>query len=259
MIERSEGPVVLADLAAAAGFSPFHFHRLFRRLTGVTPRAWQKALRMARVGDALHSAGSITEAYHSAGFGSSGRFYEQATAMLGMSPGAFRAGGRGERIRHSVSPCVLGHVLVAATGRGICQVAFGDDPARLDGALRQRFPQAEFIGTDAVFDGWVGQVLAGIDLPCAAFGLPLDIRGTAFQHTVWQALCAIPPGSTASYRQVAERIGRPGAARAVARACASNTLALLVPCHRVVREDGGLGGYRWGIERKQRLLDSERG
>ena len=189
-----------------------------------------------------------------AGFGSPGPFYEHATGMLGMSPGAFRAGGRGERIRHSVSTCVLGHVLVAATERGICQVAFGDDPVRLDGALRQRFPQAEFIGTDAVFDGWLGQVLAGIELPRAAFGLPLDIRGTA----LWQALCKLPQGSTASYRQVAECIGRPGAARAVARACASNTLALLVPCHRVVREDGGLGGYRWGIERKQRLLDRER-
>ena len=178
--------------------------------------------------------------------------------MHGMAPGAFRAEGRAETIRHSVSPCVLGHVLVAATGRGICEVAFGDDPAGLQGGLRQRFPQAAFVGADAVLDGWMAQVLAAVDLPRAASGLPLDLRGTAFQHTVWQALCAIPPGSTASYRQVAERIGRTGAARAVARACASNTLALLVPCHRVVREDGGLGGYRWGIERKQRLLDRER-
>jgi AraC family transcriptional regulator of adaptative response/methylated-DNA-[protein]-cysteine methyltransferase len=190
---------------------------------------------------------------------SAGRFHEHAATAHGMAPGAFRTGGRGETIRHSVSPCVLGHVLVAATGRGLCQVAFGDDPAVLHGALRQRFPQAAFIGTDAVFDGWLGQVLAAMDLPRASSSLPLDIRGTAFQHSVWQALCAIPPGSTASYRQVAERIGRTGAARAVARACASNTLALLVPCHRVVREDGGLGGYRWGIERKQRLLDRERG
>jgi AraC family transcriptional regulator of adaptative response/methylated-DNA-[protein]-cysteine methyltransferase len=154
---------------------------------------------------------------------------------------------------------MLGHVLVAATGRGICEVAFGDDPARLLGALQQRFPQAAFIGTDAVFDGWLAQVLATMDLPRASCGLPLDLRGTAFQHSVWQALCAIPAGCTASYQQVAERIGRSGAARAVARACASNMLALLVPCHRVVREDGGLGGYRWGLERKRRLLDRERG
>jgi len=191
--------------------------------------------------------------------GLSGRVHEHAAAMHGMPTDAFPAGGRGETVRHSVSPCMLGHVLVAATGRGICEVAFGDDPAGLHGALHQRFPQAAFIGTDAVFDGWLVQVLAAMDLPRASSGLPLDLRGTAFQHSVWQALCAIPPGSTASYRQVAERIGRSGAARAVARACASNTLALLVPCHRVVREDGGLGGYRWGIERKQWLLDRERG
>lgn len=165
---------------------------------------------------------------------------------------------RSERIRHGVRACVLGQVLVAATERGVCVVEFGDDAGALEASLRRRFSEAEFAGTDATFDGWVGRVLDGIALPRAAFELPLDIRGTAFQQTVWAALRAIPPGDTASYREVAERIGRPGAARAVARACASNALALLVPCHRVVREDGGLGGYRWGIERKKRLLDRER-
>jgi AraC family transcriptional regulator of adaptative response/methylated-DNA-[protein]-cysteine methyltransferase len=258
LIERCEGSVVLADLAAEAGFSPFRFHRLFRQVTGVTPRAWQKGLRMARVGEALHAAGSITEAYHSAGFGSSGRFYENAGAMLGMSPGAFRNRGRGERIRHSMRACVLGQVLVAATDLGVCVVEFGDRGDLLEASLRSRFDEATFVGTDATFEAWLGAVLAGIALPRAAFDLPLDIRGTAFQQTVWQALRAIPPGSTASYSEVAERIGRPGAARAVARACAGNSLALLVPCHRVVRGDGGLGGYRWGIERKQQLLARER-
>lgn len=258
-MERSDELLVLADLAAEAGFSPFHFHRLFRRVTGVTPRAWQKGLRQARVGAALRSGSSITEAYHAAGFGSSGRFYESAGALLGMSPGAFRAGGRGECIRHCVRACVLGHVLVAATERGVCVVEFGDDAGALEASLRRRFSEARFAGTDATFDDWVGKVLERIALPRGAFDLPLDIRGTAFQQTVWAALLAIPPGDTASYREVAERIGRPGAARAVARACASNALALLVPCHRVVREDGGLGGYRWGIERKKRLLDRERG
>jgi AraC family transcriptional regulator of adaptative response/methylated-DNA-[protein]-cysteine methyltransferase len=170
---------------------------------------------------------------------------------------------RGERIRHSVRPCALGSVLVAASDRGVCVVEFGDSPGLLEASMRHRLPDACYIGTDTRCDDWVGRVLDVIARPdaasYAAFDLPLDIRGTAFQRVVWTALCAIPPGTTASYREVAESIGRPGAARAVARACASNALALLVPCHRVVRGDGGLGGYRWGIERKQQLLDRERG
>lgn len=259
MLERAQGRVVLAELAAEAGFSAWHFHRLFRQVTGVTPQAWQKGLRMARVADALRSEPSITDAYHAAGFGSSGRFYEQAGGMLGMSPGAWRAGGRGERIRHSVRPCVLGQVLVAATDRGVCVVEFGDRPEPLEASLRRRFPHADFVPADDAFERWLGEVLAGIALPRAAFSLPLDIRGTAFQQVVWQALCTIPPGSTTTYGDLAARIGRPGAARAVARACASNALALIVPCHRVVRGDGDLGGYRWGIERKRSLLERERG
>jgi AraC family transcriptional regulator of adaptative response/methylated-DNA-[protein]-cysteine methyltransferase len=179
--------------------------------------------------------------------------------MPGMSPGEFRNRGRGERIRHSVRACVLGQVLVAATDRGVCVVEFADRADPLVASLRSRFAEAKFVGSDATFEAWLGAVLAGIALPRAAFELPLDIRGTAFQQTVWQVLCAIPPGSTMSYREVAERIGRPGAARAVARACSGNSLALLVPCHRVVRGDSGLGGYRWGIERKQQLLERERG
>ena len=170
---------------------------------------------------------------------------------------------RGERIRYSVRPCALGSVLVAASDRGVCVVEFGDSTGLLEGSLRRRLPDARYIGTDTPCDDWVGRVLDVIARPDAAsdaaFGLPLDMRGTAFQRVVWTALCAIPQGTTASYREVAESIGRPGAARAVARACASNALALLVPCHRVVRGDGGLGGYRWGIERKQQLLDRERG
>ncbi|MBY0437113.1 MAG: methylated-DNA--[protein]-cysteine S-methyltransferase [Burkholderiales bacterium] len=171
----------------------------------------------------------------------------------------FAPGGRGERICHAVRNSVLGPVLVAATGRGVCMVAFDDRPERLEDALRSRFGEATPAAPDAVFAAWLDAVLAAVGSARARVDVPLDLRGTAFQQTVWRALCAIPAGSTASYRVVAERIGRPGAARAVARACAGNPVALLVPCHRVVREDGGLGGYRWGIERKQRLLDRERG
>jgi AraC family transcriptional regulator of adaptative response/methylated-DNA-[protein]-cysteine methyltransferase len=172
---------------------------------------------------------------------------------------AFRTAGRGERIRHSVRPCALGHLLVAATMRGVCRVELDDRPDVLEASVRSRFAAAEFVAPDATFTGWMDLVLAAAASPGTAHAVPLDLRGTAFQHVVWRALCAIPPGSTASYRGVAENIGRPGAARAVAGACAANPVALLVPCHRVVREDGGLGGFRWGLARKRQLLESERG
>jgi AraC family transcriptional regulator of adaptative response/methylated-DNA-[protein]-cysteine methyltransferase len=186
-------------------------------------------------------------------------FHEQADGLPGSTSGARLAGRPGECIRHSVRTCGLGQVLVAATGRGVCVVEFGDGPDFLEASLRRRFPRAVFAAPDVAFERWLGQVLAAIALPRSVFDLPLDIRGTLFQQTVWQALGAIPPGSTTTYGDLAARIGRPGAARAVARACASNALALIVPCHRVVRGDGHLGGYRWGIERKQRLLELERG
>jgi AraC family transcriptional regulator of adaptative response/methylated-DNA-[protein]-cysteine methyltransferase len=258
LIERSEQRVDLAELAAEAGLSPYHFHRLFRRATGVTPLAWQKSRQMARVGDALHACDSITEAFHAAGFGSSGRFYENAGAMLGMSPGAWRAHGRDEVIRYAVRECALGRVVVAATARGVCMVEFGESAEALEMRVRQRFRAATFARADAEFGNWLESVLACIEAPADAHALPLDIRGTAFQQRVWQALREIPIGTTASYSEIAAAVGSPRGARAVARACASNAAAVVVPCHRVIRGDGDLGGYRWGIERKKVLLARER-
>ncbi|VVD86077.1 Bifunctional transcriptional activator/DNA repair enzyme Ada [Pandoraea eparura] len=256
-IETAEVPPRLDALAAEAGLSPHYFHRLFRAVTGVTPRAYANAHRAERVRDALPAAASVTSAFYDAGFNSNGRFYASADALLGMKPAAFRAGGQAESIRFAVAQCSLGALLVAATSRGLCAVSLGDDPETLVKALQDRFPNAELVGADAEFERWVAQVVGFVESPRVGLSLPLDVRGTAFQQRVWQALRDVPAGMTASYTQIAERIGAPRAVRAVAQACASNPLAVVIPCHRIVRNDGALSGYRWGVERKRALLAQE--
>ena len=258
LIEEAEEVPPLEELAAAAGLSPHHFHRIFKQATGVTPRAYAEARRAARVAGSLQEAGSVTEAIYEAGYGSSGRFYETAGARLGMTPTAYRRGGAGEAIRFAVGACSLGSILVAATERGICASLLGDDPEELLRDLQDRFPNAELIGGDPGFETTVAQVVGLVEAPGTGLALPLDIGGTAFQQRVWQALRAIPAGRTASYAEIARAIGEPAAVRAVARACGANPLAVAIPCHRVVRSDGGLSGYRWGVERKRDLLDRER-
>lgn len=259
-IEAAEEQPLLDALAGQAGLSPFHFHRLFRRVTGVTPKAYAAAHRARRVTDGLRSGASVTEALYGAGFGSSGRFYEAADGMLGMLPSAYRAGGKGEAIRYALGQAELGTVLVAATARGICAILLGDDPAALADDLCTRFPQARLQPADEGFGAWVDAVVALVDAPGEGgrFALPLDIQGTLFQRRVWEALRAIPAGSTVSYGELADRLGAPGAARAVAAACAANKLAVAVPCHRVVASGGSLSGYRWGVDRKRALLGKER-
>lgn len=260
LIEAAETLPSLAALAAAVGYSPHHFHRLFRRVTGVTPKAYAAAHRQNRVQVALSQGRSVTEALYEAGFNSSGRFYDTAGAMLGMAPTAYRTGGAGEAIRHATGPCSLGVVLVAASAQGICAVLLGDDPGALQADLVRRFPRARHIPAEAAFARTVAEIVQLVDNPAStrALSLPLDIRGTAFQRRVWEALRRIPPGETVSYAEVAARIGAPRATRAVAAACAANRLAVAVPCHRVVAADGALAGYRWGIERKRRLLEREK-
>lgn len=258
-IENAEEPPRLADLSANAGVSPHHFHRVFKKISGVTPKAYADAHRQGRVQNNLSAGSGVTEGLYDAGFNSSGRFYETSGDMLGMTPTAYRNGGQGEAIWYAVGRCSLGRVLVAATERGVCAILLGDDPTDLRADLAERFPNAHLIEPAADFADWVSQVVHLVDDPSHAPGLtlPLDIRGTAFQRRVWEVLREIPPGETASYGQVAERMGSPKSARAVATACASNALAVAIPCHRVVRGNGDLSGYRWGVERKRRLLEQE--
>jgi len=256
-IESAETPPNLGELAEAAGLSPHHFHRVFKKVAGVTPKAYADAHRANRFRAALAEGGSVTGAIYDAGFNSSGRFYAQSDRLLGMAPTRFQAGGERATIRFAVGECSLGAILVAATGKGVCAILLGDDPDALVRALQERFGRAELVGGDPEFDALVARAVGLVERPSEAANLPLEIRGTAFQQRVWQALRDIPAGETASYAEVARRIGRPAAARAVAQACAANTLAVAIPCHRVVRIDGALSGYRWGIERKRSLLDRE--
>ena len=257
LLEASESGLALAELARGAGLSPHHFHRSFKQVTGLTPKRYFDAVRARRLQAALPVTPTVTEAIFDAGFNSSGRFYDKGTASLGMAPSVFRQGGLGQRIRYAVEPCALGAIIVAATPQGVCAIEFGDSGHALIERLRARFPQAAFEPGDPDFRRWLGQVLAYIDQPKGLLDLPLDIQGTVFQRRVWQALREIPSGQTRSYSAVAAAIGQPSAARAVARACATNAVAVAVPCHRVVRSDGDLSGYRWGIERKAELLRRE--
>ena len=256
-IEAGEAMPVLAALAQAAGLSPHHFHRVFTKALGVTPRAYGAAARARRLRHGLAGAASVTEACYDAGFGSSGRFYAEAPAALGMTPGAYRKGGAGAEIRFAVGPCSLGEVLVAATEVGVCAILLGDNPDTLVRDLERRFANARLIGADEAFETLVAKAVGLVERPAAPVELPLDIRGTAFQRRVWEALRAIPAGQTRSYGEVAAGLGVPAAVRAVAGACAANPLAVAIPCHRVVRLGGGLSGYRWGIERKRALLARE--
>ena len=257
LIETAEEVPGLEALAAEAGMSPFHFHRIFKSATGVTPKVYTQARRAERVRQALGESSTITEAIYDAGFNSGGRFYEQSDKVLGMTPTRFRAGGEAAQIRFAVGECSLGSILVAATDKGVCAILFGDDPDDLLRDLQDRFDKAELIGGDAEFEALVAQVVGFVEQPRLGLDLPLDVRGTAFQQRVWQALAEIPAGQTASYADVAAKIGKPAAVRAVAQACAANALAVAIPCHRVVRNDGALSGYRWGVERKRALLDRE--
>lgn len=256
-IEAAEEATSLEALAAEAGMSPFHFHRVFKAVTGLTPKAYADARRAERVRQALGETGTVTEAIYDAGFGSGSRFYEKSAQVLGMTPTRFRAGGDKAVIRFAIGQCSLGAILVAATEAGVCAILLGDDPQELIQDLQDRFDRAELVGGDAEFEALVARVVGFVEQPRLGLDLPLDVRGTAFQQRVWQALRDIPAGETASYADVALAIGNPAAVRAVAQACAANALAVAIPCHRVVRTDGALSGYRWGVERKRALLDRE--
>ncbi|WP_246116909.1 bifunctional DNA-binding transcriptional regulator/O6-methylguanine-DNA methyltransferase Ada [Denitrobaculum tricleocarpae] len=259
-LSDAETPPGLAELAADAGLSPHHFHRIFKAAIGVTPKQYAAARRADRMKRALRSGVSVTEAIYDAGFGGNSRFYEQADARIGMTATTFKKGGEGMSIRYATAHSWLGPVVVAATERGICAILFGENERGLKSDLHARFPGAVFEpaepGSD--FQQWIDDTLAFMKAPEAQFSLPLDIAGTAFQEQVWQALRRIPAGQTASYADVAQAIGKPKSVRAVAQACGANPVAVAIPCHRVVRSDGGLGGYRWGLERKKDLLARER-
>jgi len=257
LIEAAEQAPRLAELAAAVGMSPYHFHRLFKRLTGLTPSAYGRAQRERRVREALGRVDTVTQAIFDAGYGSNARFYERADAVLGMTPKRFRAGGTDTEIRFALGECSLGSILVAQSERGICAILLGDGPDALLRDLQDRFPRSRLIGGDGEFEQLVATVVGFVETPRIGLDLPLDIRGTAFQQRVWQALRQIPPGTTATYTEIAARLGCPKAVRAVASACAANALAVAIPCHRVVRTDGSLSGYRWGVERKRALLEKE--
>jgi AraC family transcriptional regulator, regulatory protein of adaptative response / methylated-DNA-[protein]-cysteine methyltransferase len=257
LVESAEKMLSLDELAAAAGMSRFHFHRVFKTLTGLTPKAYSSAHRAKRVREELKRANSVTDAIYGAGFNSNGRFYAHASDELGMTPTRFRSGGTGETIQFAVGECSMGSILVAKTDKGVCAISLGDDPQTLVEDLQDRFPKATLVGDVAEFERLVAQVGGFVDSPGIGLNLPLDIRGTAFQKRVWEALLEIPAGHTASYAQVARRIGKPGAMRAVAQACGANALAVAIPCHRVIRNDGELSEYRWGVERKRVLLGKE--
>jgi len=248
----------LRELAARAGSSVHHLHRVFKQITGLTPRAYAAAHRARRVRDALGRGGTVTEAIYDAGYSSSGRFYSESNAMLGMTPSRYRTGGKDEPIWFAVGECSLGSILVARSERGVCAILLGDDPDELARDLQDRFPRAELIGGEAEFEGLIARVVGLVETPALGLDLPIDVRGTAFQRRVWQALTSIPSGETASYAEIARRIGAPKSARAVAQACGANAVAVAIPCHRVVRGDGALSGYSWGVERKRALLEREK-
>jgi len=256
-IERDVAPPTLHVLAEAAGMNRFYFHRVFTSLTGVSLRTYAAADRARRVREQLERRPTVTEAMYGAGFNSSGRFYSRTSGALGMTPTRFRAGGAEALVRFAVGQCWLGVVLVGATETGVCAIFLGDDPDALLQELQNRFPKAQLVGGDRDFEGYVEKVVGLVEAPELGLDLPLDIRGTAFQQRVWQALRDIPAGATASYTDIARRIGAANAVRGVAGACAANSIAVAIPCHRVVRRDGALSGYRWGVERKRALLTRE--
>ena len=256
-IETAEELPGLTALASSAGMSRFHFHRIFRATTGLTPKAYAEARRSERMRKELSKRNTVTEAIYEAGFNSNGRFYANSSQMLGMKPKDYQGGGKGETIRFAIGECSLGSILVAASENGVCAILMGNDPDALAKDLQDRFPKANLIGGDRDFEKMVAKVVGFVEAPGIGIHLPLDVRGTVFQQRVWHALREIPAGSTASYSEIAGRIGLPKAVRAVAQACAANAIALAIPCHRVLRNDGNLSGYRWGVERKRELLKRE--
>jgi AraC family transcriptional regulator of adaptative response/methylated-DNA-[protein]-cysteine methyltransferase len=257
LIEGAEETPKLHALAEAVGLSPYHFHRIFKSVAGVTPKAYAVAHRQSRVRDQLTRSMTVTEAIYDSGFNSNGRFYATSSQVLGMTPTKFRKGGADAAIKFAVGSCSLGSILVAASDKGVCAILLGDAPEALVRDLQDRFPRANLIGGDRTFEQLAAEVIAFVEGRSNRSDLPLDVRGTAFQHRVWQALRDIPAGKTASYADIAKQIGQPKAVRAVAQACAANNLAVVIPCHRVVRNDGSLSGYRWGVERKRALLEKE--
>ena len=257
----AEGPPTLQDVAEAAGVSPWHLQRTFSRLLGISPRAYADALRLERLKSGLKQSnghGGVAGAVFEAGYGSGSRVYERAGAELGMTPATYAKGGRGAAITFAVAQCPLGRLLVAATEKGVCSVSLGESAAALERELRADYPEARVERDDKAMGGMVADCLQRLQGAEPHKALPLDVRATAFQRRVWQELQAIPLGETRSYRQIAAAIGQPQAARAVGRACASNPVSLVIPCHRAIREDGSLGGYRWGLKRKETLLATER-
>lgn len=256
-IAASEETPSLTSLARRAGLSPHHFHRVFKAITGLTPKDYAAAHRGNKVRAELRKSASVTEAIYDAGYNSGSRFYEKSKSLLGMTPTRYRAGGADEEIRFAIAETSLGALLVAASEKGVCSILMGDNPEKLLQDLQDRFTRARLVGGDAKFEKLVAKVVGLVERPRKDLDLPLDIRGTAFQQRVWKALTTIPAGKTASYAQIARKIGKPSAVRAVAQACAANNLAIAIPCHRVVKTDGGLSGYRWGVARKQELLARE--
>jgi AraC family transcriptional regulator, regulatory protein of adaptative response / methylated-DNA-[protein]-cysteine methyltransferase len=257
LIDETGGALSLAQVAESVELSPHYFHRLFKKATGLTPKAYAVAGRSARLREGLASAATVTEAFHEAGYGSNGRFYEASTGVLGMSPTHYRSGGDQEVLTFAVGQCSLGAILVASSVKGVAAILLGDDPQTLVRDLEDRFPRARLVGGDAAYEQLVARVVGLVEAPAHGLDLPLDVRGTAFQQRVWMALREIPPGKTQTYSGIAEKIGSPRSVRAVAGACAANAHAVAIPCHRVVRHDGGLSGYRWGVERKRELIDRE--
>jgi AraC family transcriptional regulator of adaptative response/methylated-DNA-[protein]-cysteine methyltransferase len=257
LIETSEETPSLKELAAWAGLSTYHFHRTFRAITGLTPKDYAEAHRSNRVRASLERSDTVTDAIYEAGFNSSSRFYDTSNEVLGMTPSKFRAGGADMDIYFAIGECSLGSILVAQSNKGVCSILIGDDPALLVRDVQDRFPKANLIGNELGYEDLVAKVVGLIEKPGVGCDLPLDIRGTAFQRRVWRALQQIPPGSTATYSDMARKIGLPKAVRAVAQACGANALAVAIPCHRVIRNDGSLSGYRWGVERKRALLARE--
>lgn len=257
IIEESEEELSLEDLAKAVDRSPSYFHRVFKAVTGLTPKDYAAAFRSKKVREGLESGNSVTGAIYDAGFNSSGRFYEKSTGMLGMTPTQYRSGGANEQIKFAVGQTSLGAILIASSTKGIASILLGDDPDALVRDVQDRFPKAYLIGADREYETLISHVVGFVENPGIGLDLPLDVRGTVFQRRVWQALQEIPVGKTMSYSEIARRMGLPNSVRAVAGACTANNLAVAIPCHRVVRNDGALSGYAWGIERKQALLDRE--
>ncbi|MDB5328377.1 MAG: ada [Phycisphaerales bacterium] len=257
LIVSAEEPLSLNEIANSVGLSPFHFHRVFKAFAGLTPKAYATAHRAHRMRDELSLPGTVTSAIYNAGFNSNGRFYADSNKRLGMTPKKFKAGGDGATVRFAVGESSLGSILVAASDLGICAISLGDDPNLLVRELQDRFPKATLIGGDTEFERMVAKVVGFVENPSGGLQLPLHVQGTAFQQRVWKALNDIQSGTTATYADIARQIGQPNAVRAVAGACGANTLAVAIPCHRVVRTDGSLSGYRWGVDRKEKLLKVE--